>query len=335
MKTLRLFCVLLLTVLFCSPAWAYYAPSIGRFINRDPIEEKGGLNQYAYVLNQPVNAIDYLGMDIIFGVRVGSTVTDPGHVLVGVTAGDRVRIFDWQATGGAGNVISGLGRTDASVDATALSIGGARNLNEFIKSRGNYTFYRLSTSNAEDVLALAKAYELRDMANASEDDSFYNIVMRHCGDTSCEVIRASENRAPAIGNARTPAQYQRAAEWLSQPGRSGWIRITPQPRPEQPQEMGLNNSTGNVYAEPSPDAIELEKFTVTGSTATGPSFVQQWNDLQNILGRRPNQDEWWNRDFIGGAPGSLRSKAEQLMHQKTPEEILEEERAKLMSMQAH
>lgn len=40
----------------------FYSPGLGRFINRDPIEEAGGLNLYAYVRNNPVNKWDYLGM---------------------------------------------------------------------------------------------------------------------------------------------------------------------------------------------------------------------------------------------------------------------------------
>jgi RHS repeat-associated protein len=37
-------------------------PFDGRFINRDPIGERGGLNLYAIVGNNPVNRWDYLGM---------------------------------------------------------------------------------------------------------------------------------------------------------------------------------------------------------------------------------------------------------------------------------
>jgi RHS repeat-associated protein len=36
---------------------------LGRFINKDPIEEEGGFNLYAYCGNNGVNKWDYLGMD--------------------------------------------------------------------------------------------------------------------------------------------------------------------------------------------------------------------------------------------------------------------------------
>lgn len=40
----------------------YYSPSFGRFINRDPIEESGGLNLYGFCGNDAINHWDYLGM---------------------------------------------------------------------------------------------------------------------------------------------------------------------------------------------------------------------------------------------------------------------------------
>jgi RHS repeat-associated protein len=41
----------------------FYSPSQGRFINRDTIEEQGGLNLYAFVNNNGVNSFDVLGRD--------------------------------------------------------------------------------------------------------------------------------------------------------------------------------------------------------------------------------------------------------------------------------
>ncbi|MCL4471289.1 MAG: RHS repeat-associated core domain-containing protein [Gammaproteobacteria bacterium] len=40
----------------------YYDPTIGRFISRDPAGMPDGINQYAYVRNNPVNFTDPLGL---------------------------------------------------------------------------------------------------------------------------------------------------------------------------------------------------------------------------------------------------------------------------------
>ncbi len=42
--------------------YRYYNPQIGRWINRDPIEERGGLNLYAFVGNGSISITDYLGL---------------------------------------------------------------------------------------------------------------------------------------------------------------------------------------------------------------------------------------------------------------------------------
>jgi hypothetical protein len=46
----------------------YYNPSQGRFLGRDPIEEKGGLNLYGFCSNDAINGWDYLGMQDYDGV---------------------------------------------------------------------------------------------------------------------------------------------------------------------------------------------------------------------------------------------------------------------------
>lgn len=47
----------------------YYSPTLGKFINQDPISESGGLNLYGFVGNNGVNSWDYLGMFVQASIR--------------------------------------------------------------------------------------------------------------------------------------------------------------------------------------------------------------------------------------------------------------------------
>ena len=40
----------------------FYSPGMGRWINRDPLEEEGGVNLYAMVGNDPINDVDEYGL---------------------------------------------------------------------------------------------------------------------------------------------------------------------------------------------------------------------------------------------------------------------------------
>ncbi len=52
----------------------WYDPITGRFISKDPVEELGGLNQYAFVQNEPVRRKDPLGL--VWGT--GNPICGPG-----------------------------------------------------------------------------------------------------------------------------------------------------------------------------------------------------------------------------------------------------------------
>ncbi|MDD4406299.1 MAG: hypothetical protein PHO36_16240 [Parabacteroides sp.] len=57
----------------CTDFGTSLPPYLGRWLSRDPIEEKGGLNLYAFVNNDPVNKWDKLGLD--FSTWIGN----PGY----------------------------------------------------------------------------------------------------------------------------------------------------------------------------------------------------------------------------------------------------------------
>lgn len=40
--------------------YRYYQPNTGRWLGRDPIEERGGINLYSMVVNDPISWVDFL-----------------------------------------------------------------------------------------------------------------------------------------------------------------------------------------------------------------------------------------------------------------------------------
>ncbi len=58
-RPLMFVCVMLFSL---DEAQAFYNPSTGRWLNRDPIEERGGINSFEFVNNSPIGKIDSLGL---------------------------------------------------------------------------------------------------------------------------------------------------------------------------------------------------------------------------------------------------------------------------------
>ena len=79
----------------------FYKPAIGRWINRDPIEEEGGENLYAFCLNNPISYVDVNGefflVDTLISAAIGGVI---GGVSAALTGGDV-----W--AGVAGGIVSG------------------------------------------------------------------------------------------------------------------------------------------------------------------------------------------------------------------------------------
>lgn len=55
----------LLFATLATNAFAYYNPSQGRWLSRDPIEEQGAANLYSFVANNPITFIDPFGLERI------------------------------------------------------------------------------------------------------------------------------------------------------------------------------------------------------------------------------------------------------------------------------
>ncbi len=70
--------------------YRYYSPSLGRWISRDPIEERAGSNVYSFTRNAPSVAYDYLGLS---GVEHLTRMND-GIMCLPVSSLDDVSIIE-------------------------------------------------------------------------------------------------------------------------------------------------------------------------------------------------------------------------------------------------
>jgi len=99
----------------------YYVPLLGRWINRDPIEEDGGANLFEYAMNDPVNLNDQLGL-LVAGAAAGAIPTAAEMLGAGAAASATTAASTGTATTGAAAVstaAAGIGAGGVAIVAAA------------------------------------------------------------------------------------------------------------------------------------------------------------------------------------------------------------------------
>jgi len=60
--------------------YRFYSPALMRWLNRDPIGEKGGANEYAFVKNKPINTVDKLGLSCWTKKLYDNRIPNPANI---------------------------------------------------------------------------------------------------------------------------------------------------------------------------------------------------------------------------------------------------------------
>jgi len=128
----------------------YYSPTLGRFLNQDPIAEQGGLNLYAFCGNNGVNKWDYLGQRYSRGDYMGSDMTvakDP----------------DWYDLYGDGGGVDGSAPISAPMVA---GNGHSSSMNALMTSNANRAFANNLFAAGMNVINTASAVMGATLNNA-------------------------------------------------------------------------------------------------------------------------------------------------------------------------
>lgn len=153
------------------PHRPYQAPT-GRWLSCDPIGESGGINLYGYVGNNPVNAIDPLGLDAIYLLDTDN-VAAAGQGHGGTLIGDDARGWTYYSFAPQIGPNSTVKNYKTLADAVKDS-----EITRYEK------FIRFNTSREEDNRAKLKAGELFDKS--------YGPFSQNCGHIAGQIIKAAK-----------------------------------------------------------------------------------------------------------------------------------------------
>jgi RHS repeat-associated protein len=163
-----------------------YDPDLGRWINRDPIAEEGGINLYRYAGNSPENLVDPLGLDAIVLV-IHNVIMHQGHIAILV--GNNSTGWSYYSRNGYGSDLFGFG-TGNSVLRTYDTYADFRA--DTAESGRYQEAYHIQTTPDEDLA-------MTTYGDQHYRDQYNTIPYTHsnnCADLTDEILSAGDHPIP-------------------------------------------------------------------------------------------------------------------------------------------
>ncbi len=156
----------------------YYSPTLGRFLQTDPIGYIADLNLYRYCLNNPIIYSDALGLDVIILNDPGGAYRQ-GHQAIAI--GDDKSGWDYYSKDAYGPGNQRHIKYESQIDMYYdIDETGRYNTKGARYDRR----YRIETSPDQD-------QRMREYADAHYNDP-YSLPTNHCGDLVAETLEAGD-----------------------------------------------------------------------------------------------------------------------------------------------
>ena len=272
----------------------YYSPTLGRFINRDPIEEQGGLSLYAFCLNNPLNNWDHLGMlaegwtwaDGMFEGNPDPSWTKVNEAWAGGScwADETNHVYHQQYSGGGGDNDEMVGYSEFSFSACGNSIAF---------EDANAALYQ---SNAQFAAMDAQNRHVWAVIDANEGLAAIGSQLRIAtdgeGDTYLRTQGSSEQHALSVDEAiqsfrmqcespSTRYQYNVSGDWKTQDAAAIVAATVISRIPDSRySEFGCG-----IYTDKSTNSYHLTPITEGQETQTGRQY---WYGDTSLLSQCEN-----------------------------------------------